>query len=107
TIHSAARSFTEAPGFMNSHLPQISQPAAALAPLSRTSGVLPIRSSEFSRTGAIMPVQLGRHHRGSNKFLPFRPKAKLTAQAPSSSEEGVGGGGGARHGTTPLRLGCL
>jgi hypothetical protein len=45
TIHSAARSFTEAPGLANSHLPQISQPAASLGPCSRTSGVLPIRSS--------------------------------------------------------------
>src|SRR5688500_6777418 len=49
TIHSAARSFTEAPGLANSHLPQISQPAASLGPLSSTSGVLPIRSSAFPR----------------------------------------------------------
>ncbi len=44
-IHSAARSFTEAPGLANSHLPQISQPAASLGPLRSTSGVLPMRSS--------------------------------------------------------------
>jgi DNA-3-methyladenine glycosylase II len=40
---------------MNSHLPQISQPAASLGPLSRTSGVLPMRSSVFeSALGAVM-----------------------------------------------------
>ena len=54
-IHSAARSFTEAPGLANSHLPQISQPAASLGPLSNTSGVLPIRSSVLWRAiGALV-----------------------------------------------------
>src|SRR5688572_32071097 len=59
TIHSAARSLTEAPGLANSHLPQISQPAASLGPLSRTIGVLPIRSSALPRgAGAVMRAGL-------------------------------------------------
>jgi hypothetical protein len=39
-------SFTDWPGLANSHLPQISQPAASEGPWSSTSGVLPMRSSE-------------------------------------------------------------
>ena len=41
TIHLAARSLTEPPGFMNSALPRISQPVSSLRALSRMSGVLP------------------------------------------------------------------
>src|SRR5687768_16407811 len=64
TIHSAARSLTEAPGLANSHLPKISQPASALGPASRTSGVLPIRSSGLgaqggAAAGAVMAEGLG------------------------------------------------
>ena len=44
-IHSAARSFTDWPGFMNSALPRISQPVASLAAFRRMSGVSPMRSS--------------------------------------------------------------
>src|SRR6476620_9348068 len=60
TIHSAARSLTEAPGLANSHLPQISQPATSLGPFKRTSGVLPMRSRvERTAMGAVMPAELG------------------------------------------------
>ena len=45
TMNSAARSFTEAPGLANSHLPKMSQPVASLGPFSRTSGVLPMSAS--------------------------------------------------------------
>ena len=45
TMKSAARSFTDAPGLANSHLPRISHPVASEGPLRRTSGVLPIRAS--------------------------------------------------------------
>src|ERR1700734_1744061 len=41
TIHLAARSFTDPPGFMNSALPRISQPVSSLKDLSRMSGVPP------------------------------------------------------------------
>ena len=39
TMASAARSFTEPPGFMNSALPRIVQPVRSEARLSRISGV--------------------------------------------------------------------
>lgn len=41
TIHSAALSLTDPPGFMNSALPKISQPVSSDRPLSLSSGVLP------------------------------------------------------------------
>src|SRR5215472_3821865 len=44
TIHSAARSFTDCPGFMNSALPRISHPVASLARFRRMSGVSPMAS---------------------------------------------------------------
>jgi hypothetical protein len=44
-MNSAARSFTDWPGFMNSALPRISQPVSSEARLSRISGVLPMASS--------------------------------------------------------------
>src|SRR5690606_6972609 len=59
TMYSAARSFTDPPGFAYSHLPQISQPVASLGPLSSTSGVLPMRSRLFS--AIVMTHDLGRH----------------------------------------------
>jgi hypothetical protein len=43
-MNSAARSFTDWPGFMNSALPRISQPVASEARFNRISGVLPIAS---------------------------------------------------------------
>ena len=42
TMNSAARSFTDWPGFRNSALPQISQPVSSEARLRRISGVLPM-----------------------------------------------------------------
>src|ERR1700761_3001530 len=41
TIHFAARSLTEPPGFMNSALPRISQPVSSLKRCRRMRGVLP------------------------------------------------------------------
>src|ERR1700683_3621108 len=41
TIHLAARSFTDPPGFMNSALPRISQPVSSLKVRRRIKGVLP------------------------------------------------------------------
>jgi hypothetical protein len=46
TMKSAARSFTDWPGFMNSALPRISQPVISEACLRRISGVLPIAARE-------------------------------------------------------------
>ena len=43
-MNSAARSFTDWPGFMNSALPRISQPVASDARRRRISGVLPMAS---------------------------------------------------------------
>jgi hypothetical protein len=40
-MKSAARSFTDWPGFMNSALPRISHPVASLTLFSRISGVFP------------------------------------------------------------------
>ncbi len=44
TIYSAARSFTEPPGFMNSALPRIRQPVAFDAARSSIKGVPPMAS---------------------------------------------------------------
>ena len=43
TMNLAARSFTEPPGFMNSHLARMVQPVSSDAWRSFTSGVFPIR----------------------------------------------------------------
>ena len=51
-MDSAARSFTEPPGFMNSALPRISQPVSSLRALRRISGVLPTAPTK----PAVMPV---------------------------------------------------
>ena len=49
-IQSAARSLTDWPGFMNSALPQISQPVASDARRSRISGVLPTAAGRSAAT---------------------------------------------------------
>jgi hypothetical protein len=49
-IATAARSFTLPPGFMNSHLPRISQPVSSDARLRRTSGVLPTSAAKSAWT---------------------------------------------------------
>ncbi len=52
-IWKAARSLTEPPGFMNSHLAQISIPGKSRSiERSRTIGVLPMRSVMLSATRA-------------------------------------------------------
>ena len=54
-MYSAARSLTDWPGFMNSALPQISQPVASDARLRRIRGVWPIaaaRSGQLRMNGA-------------------------------------------------------
>ena len=48
-MNSAARSFTDWPGFMNSALPRISQPVSSEAWLRRMSGVLPIAAMTSCR----------------------------------------------------------
>ena len=45
-IASAARSFTEPPGFMNSALPRILQPVSSEARRRRISGVLPMAARQ-------------------------------------------------------------
>src|SRR5579859_135325 len=57
TMKSAARSLTDPPGFMNSHLARISQPVSALGPVRRTSGVLPI--SESASDAIVMSTDIG------------------------------------------------
>ena len=55
TIPSAARSFTEPPGFMNSALPRISQPVSSDGPRSLINGVLPMASRTFASTPMPLP----------------------------------------------------
>ncbi len=50
-IASAARSFTDPPGFMNSALPRIVQPVSAEARLSFIIGVLAMAARRSSATG--------------------------------------------------------
>ena len=49
-MNSAARSFTDWPGFMNSALPRIVQPVASEARLSLISGVRPMAPTMPSQT---------------------------------------------------------
>jgi hypothetical protein len=81
-MNSAARSFTDAPGLANSHLPKMSQPVASLGPLSRTSGVLPIRASVSDVT--CMPARwqagLATHLSTSLTFEIAEPIAALAAE---------------------------
>ena len=52
-MYSAARSFTEPPGFMNSALPRIVQPVSSDARRSRINGVFPTASAKLSRTSML------------------------------------------------------
>src|SRR6266550_1534827 len=77
-MNSAARSFTDWPGFMNSALPRIVEPVSADARLSLTSGVLPMASTMPSRICmAGQPfAKRGRtldHRRRSDKDRPRPP----------------------------------
>ena len=81
TMNSAARSFTEAPGLANSHLPKISQPAASLGPLRRTSGVLPISASVLLAVAPVMIVWLGRTGPYRNANALFAGEEALGAKA--------------------------
>ena len=44
---SAVLSLTDPPGFINSHLPKISQPVSSERALNRTKGVFPMRSGKL------------------------------------------------------------
>src|SRR3954467_11522600 len=55
-IASAARSFTEPPGFRNSALPRISQPVASERVFRRISGVLPTEPQKPFRITALFEM---------------------------------------------------
>src|SRR5690606_35460282 len=56
TVPSAARSFTEPPGFMNSALPRISQPVVSERWFRRISGVWPMQSTSVLKECSVIVV---------------------------------------------------
>ena len=85
-IPSAARSFTEPPGFRNSALPRISQPVSSLKELRRMSGVLPMASERDWRMGMERPRREATCYaspRGSGR----RPATRLYPDRPAHDQE--------------------
>src|SRR5580658_3637156 len=85
TIHFAARSLTEPPGFMNSTLPRISQPVSLLKACRRISGVLPIAPMKPS-FNAISRIPFG-SATGASRFLAGGQKAGYRIRHPGSERQ--------------------
>src|SRR5262245_11067736 len=89
-MNSAARSFTDWPGFMNSALPRMVQPVCTEARLSRIRGVLPIASTMPSRV--CMPKnQTGGQGTGT---LDDRSRPDKAAQVRAARDRCCGAGPG-------------
>src|SRR6202162_5606942 len=88
TIHFAARSFTEPPGFMNSALPRISHPVSSLKRRRRISGVLP--------TASVNPSLIRIHSPFHQQRTPPARGADATLRYPRASRVRIHGGGRGR-----------